>query len=225
MVEDTISARGSWRSTAVLDRAPRRVHLDQVVERIAAAQAVRGAAADGHHGGGCAGPPQLLEQHLVGHAPAERGAERHQQDVRPGHSQPPPRTRARSRRPSPRRSKRSRWRRRPAAPISRARSGSAASASSARADRLRVPAPAPGGRSRRPRPARRSRPTSVATTGRSSAIASRMLIGSASASLGRHRAFAPRISSSTSRRTPRSVTPLPSASRSSRSRSGPSPAT
>ena len=37
VVEITI-ARGSWRASAVSERAPRRVHLDEVVERIAAPQ-------------------------------------------------------------------------------------------------------------------------------------------------------------------------------------------
>ena len=52
-------------------------------------------------------------------------------------------------------------------------------------------------------------PTFVATTGRPSAIASSTLIGSASASLVRQTAPAARISSSASVRTPSSSTPLP----------------
>ena len=52
-----------------------------------------------------------------------------------------------------------------------------------------------------------------------------MLIGSASASLGRHIAPAPAMSWSTSRRAPSRLTPFAAAAASSRSRSGPSPAT
>ena len=68
-------------------------------------------------------------------------------------------------------------------------------------------------------------PTFVATTGRSSAIASSTLMGNASASLVRHTTDAARMSSRASVRTPSSSTPLPPASAARRASSRPSPAT
>jgi hypothetical protein len=67
------------------ERSPRRVHLDQVVDRIAAPQAAGKPEADAHHLGPHTGTLQLLEKEPVGLPPAESGPERDEQDVDPGH--------------------------------------------------------------------------------------------------------------------------------------------
>ena len=188
-------------------RAPRRGRLDEVGDRVGAPQPPARAR--------CAPTPphRALRRGAAGRrssgvadAPAERRARaraagRRSRAVR----SPPPRARARSPRPSRRpRSARAggRGRARPArAPTPAARPGAPAPPRGAGvAGGTTSPVCAWATASEVP-------PTSVVTTGRASAIASRMLIGSASASLSRQSASHAAIRSGTSPREPSSRTP------------------
>ena len=69
-------------------RAPRGVHLDDVVDRVAAPQPLGEPEADTDGLRTRARPLQLLEKQAVGPAPAEGCPEGDEEDVDSGHGQP-----------------------------------------------------------------------------------------------------------------------------------------